>query len=290
MLQCVQTVAPAKINIGLQVFPKRADGFHNIASIFTTVALADKMTVSISENSGCIVECKQMQLPSENTLTKTYKAFCVLTGVSKGVFVQLEKNIPSGGGLGGGYSDASSFIQALDSLFSTNLTEVDKNSISDKVGSDVFFFTQALLKGEEKKHFAAFVSGRGESVIPIPCRDDYSVVLLFPQVSVSTVEAYNLLDNKNALQSLENVYNITHPFVEQYKQDVAKWKFRNDFTMPICSRYPEIQQALKAVKAVGADFADMSGSGSTVFGIFVDKNQAIMAQKKLAKKWCAVLA
>ena len=290
MLHRVQTVAPAKINLGLEVFPRRADGYHDIAGIFTTVAVADRLTVCRSLKKGCSVSCPGMVLPPDNTIVRAYKAFCVLTGISEGVDVHLEKHIPAGGGLGGGSSDASSFIQSIDALFGTGLTAADKCALAAEVGSDVFFFTHALLSDCCGGRFAALVHGRGEHVVPVPARTDYTVLLVFPSAGVSTPEAYRLLDGRQAVRTERFPYTEAHPLVAEYRKPGAEWRFCNDFTGPVGSRYPEIQRALAAVRAAGADFTDMSGSGSTVYGIFVDPELARRAQQKLAGDWRAVLA
>ena len=202
MCDSITVPAPAKINLGLKVFPKRADGYHDIQSVFQTVCLFDEITVSLEgEKNTCRVECDAFPLPEENTFTAAYKAFCVLTGIDKGVHVSVKKRIPAGGGLGGGSSDASSFIQSLDNLFGTKLDFSSLNQLAGKVGSDVFFFTHALNADGGKRYsrfepYAAYVEGRGELVRQIECRNDFSVVLVLPGVSVSTKTAYGLVDRE----------------------------------------------------------------------------------------------
>ena len=103
MLKSAYEKAFAKVNFGLNVLPKREDGFHNIESIFQTIDLYDELVVSEIENKQCIVECDAFELPKKNTLTLSYEAFCSVSDVDvPGVKVNLKKGIPSGGGLGGG--------------------------------------------------------------------------------------------------------------------------------------------------------------------------------------------
>ena len=296
MLDSITVPAPAKINLGLKVFPKRADGYHDIQSVFQTVRLFDEVTVSLIKGKNtCIVECDTLQLPEENTFTLAYKAFCVLTGINTGVHVFVKKRIPSGAGLGGGSSDASSFIQSLDSLFGTKLGFSSLTEIAGKVGSDVFFFTHALFADGKKRFrsfepFAAYVEGRGEKVRQIECRNDFSVLLVLPGVSVSTKTAYGLVDmehekNINACCSVqeENPESI-------YRKDICRWNFVNDFTVPVAREFEPVADALKKLKASGALFADMSGSGSTVFGIFADTKDAEKAKKLLDGRYVTVLS
>jgi len=267
--------------------PQRKDGFHNLVSVFTTVSLTDEITVSLTKNKNtCLVECNEMELPFENTFTKAYKAFCVLTGADCGCRVKVTKRIPSGGGLGGGSSDSSTFIKSIDSLLGTNLSDQEFISIAGQVGSDCYFFTHSLLSKKNSNNFTAVVTGRGEEVRQIASRNDYFVLLVFPKVSVSTKEAYSLVDedmkDKNILtgEELERIY----------AEPIGKWSFVNDFTSPVCKRFPIIGEALADINRTGAFFADMSGSGSTVYGIFETKEDAVAAKETLSKKWNVTLA
>lgn len=312
MLENVKTFALAKINLGLKVKKARSDGFHNIASIFSTVNLRDEITVSLTDENNhqipdecCKVDCKSeiqenFVLPNENTFSKAYKAFCVLTGNKKGVYVKLKKRIPVGGGLGGGSSDASSFIQSLNLLFGTQLAESAQMEIAGKVGSDCFFFTKSFFDSKtEDGSYAAFVEGRGEKVSKIEMRNDYFVLLLMPEVSVSTKIAYDLVDkyyslNKSVSKEIFNKNNLADKemFENIYKMPIKDWKrfgLSNDFTNPIIENYPKIKAALNAMLSLGADFVDMSGSGSTIYGIFENQEKAITAKKLLESNWKVIL-
>src|SRR5574344_976862 len=287
MHQSVTVNALAKINLGLQVLPKRNDGYHNLVSIFTTVNVADSITVALTENKNtCSVECSGMELPLENTFTKSYKAFCVLTGADCGCYVKVTKRIPSGGGLGGGSSDSSTFLKSIDNLCGTNLSDKAMLDIAGQVGSDCYFFTYSLLAKKETERFTAVVTGRGEKVRQIASRNDYFVLLVFPNVFVSTKEAYSLVDeykkNEDVLtgEQLEKIYD----------GPIEKWNFVNDFTVPVCNKFPEVAEALADIKKTGALFADMSGSGSTVYGVFLSKENAVAAKETLSKKWNVMLA
>ncbi len=288
MSDSVTVLAPAKINLGLEVFPRRADGYHDIRSIFLTVGLFDELTVSKAEKRNfCSVECEEMELPKHNTITEAYKAFCVLTGIDVGVRVSLKKRLPSGGGLGGGSSDASSFIQSVDSLFHAGLDQNAILNIAGKVGSDVFFFSRALLETKKEScfiPFSALVEGRGEKVSPIECRKDLTVLLVFPEVQVSTALAYGLLDEISSFGKRE-----FFPLEEMYRKPVHKWKFLNDFTLPVSEKYPLVAEALASVRECGADFSDMSGSGSTVFGVFESREAALDAERVLGLKYKTVI-
>ena len=279
---CVQ--APAKINLGLRVLPKREDGFHGIESVFATVALSDSLVVQpLPEKNVCKVFSSQAEVPQENTVTSAYQAAKIVLGRDlPGVSVQLTKRIPLGGGLGGGSSDAAALLVALQKL-GVDISSDAAYKIAAKVGSDVFFF----LSLDGKPDGAALVWGRGELVKPISPRCDLHYVLVFPGVHSSTAEAYAAIDESAgkpkteclALDDLEAVY----------RKPVKDWTFVNDFTPVICAKYSKVRQALDDVKASGALFCDMSGSGSTVFGVYESASQAQDAANLLSGKWNATL-
>ena len=276
MLDVVRDCAPAKLNLHLEVYPKRSDGYHPIKSIFQTISLVDDLEVSLSGKSlSCVVECDAMQLPVENTLTKTYRLFCQISGVTAGVHVKLTKRIPSGAGLGGGSSDAATFLLILNKMFDYPLGLNQLEEIANLVGSDVLFF----LSGG-----AAIVTGRGDIVEPIKPREDFCIVVVYPDVHCSTPESYGLVDeyfalgktvNETALQDLEKMYY----------EPISEWRFLNTFTNPVATKFPVIFDVMKSLENLGADYVQMSGSGSTVFGVFSNLEVGKDACTNLKRFW-----
>ena len=276
MLDVVRDCAPAKLNLHLEVYPKRSDGYHPIKSIFQTISLVDDLVVSLSGKSlSCVVECDAMQLPEENTLTKTYRLFCQISGVTAGVHVKLTKRIPSGAGLGGGSSDAATFLLILNKMFDYPLRLNQLEEIANLVGSDVLFF----LSGG-----AAIVTGRGDIVEPIKPREDFCIVVVYPDVHCSTPESYGLVDeyfalgktvNETALQDLEKMYY----------EPISEWRFLNTFTNPVATKFPVIFDVMKSLENLGADYVQMSGSGSTVFGVFSNFDVGKDACTNLKRFW-----
>ncbi|GMO49626.1 MAG: 4-(cytidine 5'-diphospho)-2-C-methyl-D-erythritol kinase [Treponemataceae bacterium] len=307
-------LAPAKINIGLAVSPG-SDGYHNIESVFQTVGLCDELEVVRQDGAGIVVCCKGVDIPAQNTLSAAYETFCKEAaalgrdGASLGTRVTLEKRIPQGAGLGGGSSDAAAFVRALEAVHGVCLDNTARTRIASRVGSDVFFFTEAFSVAEEERlsvrggcrrdgqrlarrrggapplminSFAAVVTGRGEYVRRIRTRDDLFFVLVYPGVCVSTRDSFALLD-------AEGVSGGENPPVEEleamYRADVRLWRFANSFTKPVSRAFPEIAQALDDVRETGAVFADMSGSGSAVFGVYEAQKDADSAVSRLKQKW-----
>lgn len=278
--------APAKVNIGLRVLEKRGDGYHGIESIFQTIDICDDLLIQKTCEYGCFVECEQMQLPSENTLTKTYEAFCSEVNIDFGVKVQLTKNLPAGGGLGGGSSDGASLLKGLADLAGVELTDSLADSVAEKVGSDLFFFLHSGFFNHESG--CALVSGRGEIVERIEPRSDLFFLLVFPGIHSSTAEAYSLLDKARKSGGFTACPDFME-LKEIYQRSVKSWNFANSFTPVLVQKYPLIGEAIEDVKKCGADWAEMSGSGSTVFGIFESEKLAKKALSECQKKWSCVL-
>lgn len=274
MLTEISVSAPAKINIGLKVLPVRDDGFHSIESIFQAVGLYDELTVKLIDGFGrCEVSCADIVLPKKNTIESAYKAFSEVYGKIKSVSVFLKKGIPSGGGLGGGSSDAASFVRALEKLNDVKLSDNELDSIAAKVGSDVFFFLRAASG-------AAIVTGRGEIVRHIKRRNDLTFLLVFPHVSSSTKEAYDLIDEFYS-SGCSMVFPEVVRLEEIYNSPLNKWTFKNSFTAVLKNKYAEIENALTVLSNVNAPYCEMSGSGSTLFGVFYSVGEAQAAAEKL---------
>ena len=278
--------AYAKVNFNLRVLPCRTDGYHSIESIFQTVDLYDELEVTLSESTGCFVECNSLKLPLQNTLTNAYDAFCSVAGVKvPGVTVNLKKGIPAGGGLGGGSSDAAALIRVLSKICRVNLDAKQLDYIASKTGSDVFFFMHCDKDGTG----CALVSGRGEVIKKIPSRRDLYLVLVFPEIFSSTKEAYQLVD-KYLASGIDDDFVILEELEEEYKKNPSEWRFKNTFTPSLCGVYSDLSSALGTLKKCGADFCDMSGSGSTLYGVFTSKQRAKTNMKLLAATWnCALV-
>jgi len=274
MLTEISVSAPAKINVGLKVLPVRDDGFHSIESIFQTVGLYDELTVKLIDGFGrCEVSCADIVLPKKNTIESAYKAFSEVYGKIKSVSVFLKKGIPSGGGLGGGSSDAAAFVRALEKLNDVKLSDNELDSIAAKIGSDVFFFLHTA-------DGAAIVTGRGEIMQRIKRRNDLTFLLVFPHVSSSTKEAYDLIDEFYS-SGCSMVFPEVARLEEIYNSPLNKWTFKNSFTAVLKSKYAEIGNALTELSNVNAPYCEMSGSGSTLFGAFYCVGKAQAAAKKL---------
>ena len=251
--------AHAKINLHLEVLGKRSDGFHDIVSVFAPISLADELLLErIPDNDFCNVLSPLTALPEDNTITKAYKEFKNLTGIKDGISVKVLKRIPEGAGLGGGSSDAAAVLHGLNDMFSAGLGSEDLKAAALNIGSDVPFFLG---------NRAAVIRGRGDKIKPISITSSsYFGILLYPQIKSSTPRAYKLLDRKDS-----EILNSTFDPELFCGKDCREWPFFNTFEDVLFKEYPKIKKAKLDLLTYGADFALMSGAGSSVFGLFKDE-------------------
>jgi len=243
----------AKINIGLNITEKRSDGFHNIETVFYPIGLSDILEINNSselrfENTGLTVENKKL----ENNLC--YKAYEALNNNFKldPIEIHLHKIIPFGAGLGGGSADASFTLKALNSHMKLNLDDETLINYAEKIGSDCPFFI--LNK-------PAFASEKGNKLSPIKLSlKGYFMVLVHPGINVNTAKAYSKIKPAKPSESLS----------ELIFQPIENWisLIKNDFEESVFEEYPEIEKIKTQLYNSGAIYASMSGSGSSVYGIF----------------------
>ncbi len=277
-------MSPAKINLLLSIGNRMPDGYHPIASIFQAVSVADKINISVN-NDNTIRIAGNCGCPTEkNSMYHATRLFFEASGnVCPGVDITIEKNIPIGSGLGGGSSNAATVLKALDAMFPGSSSDKHLHELAKAVGSDVPFFLGSPC---------AKVSGRGEILFPLYSRTDYCVLMAFPQPGVSTAEAYSLLDSAREHGLTEKMDKACLSAVELdraahiYKtMEPSEWRFCNDFYEVIAPKRPNIKNALEKIKEAGAEFASLSGSGCTVFGIFRTLQAAERAKTVLCKNY-----
>jgi 4-diphosphocytidyl-2-C-methyl-D-erythritol kinase len=255
--------APAKINLYLKILKKRNDGYHNLLSLFQKISLFDEIMIrSLTGKNRCFIKG---EVPEEgNTIIKAVEAFRKVTGIDESVGIQVKKRIPIGAGLGGGSSDAASVLRGLDYLFDTQLDKQVLFKMGLSIGSDVPFFLSAN---------AALVKGRGDRVKPLRPRTDYQVLLVCPDISIMTKEAYSWWDEYCHKNDTGGLFHSLQ-FINRFRKSMPeKWNFENSFSDVVLPRYPEIDEIIRNFYHVNALYASISGSGSAVFGIFPEKKQ-----------------
>ncbi len=253
--------APAKINLHLDIKNRRPDSYHDLASIFQSVSLFDTLLVrSLKTKKECRIRGRFDFPEKENILYKAYREFTEITGITEGIEVRIEKRIPMGAGLGGGSSDAAALIKCLEALFERMLSKSESVACASRLGSDVAFFLSAS---------ACFVAGRGEQVTPIHPRTDYGIVIVYPGFGVPTKAAYDMLDTERMRSGYEYESRPVEDVIASYEKDrVADWKFDNSFSRILKPRYPILDRIIRKLHESGACYANITGSGSCVFGVF----------------------
>mgnify|MGYP003961040387 FL=1 len=276
----VKFKTPAKINLGLHVHGKREDGFHELETIFQMVSLYDDVELELL-SSGIKLECDSPGVPTDDT-NLAYKAANLLRQSyqveDKGVSIRLKKNIPFGAGLGGGSGNAAGVLMGLNYLWNLKIEREKLSKLAAELGSDVpFFLTSPCALG----------MGRGEKLKALkPCAK-FQVLLVFPGFPVATSWVYQNLKLK--LTKRENNISILRKNLSLSDITSLGSQLYNDLEPLVIQRFPEVQVVKDELGAWGALGVLLSGSGSTVFGIFDDPDKARVACAGLNGTWERVL-
>lgn len=243
---------PAKINIGLNIVEKRADGYHELETVMAPIPVYD--VLEIIQNNH--FEWKQSGIPVDgnpdgNLCVRAFRLMQSVYGIGN-VYMHLRKQIPMGAGLGGGSSDAAYVINGLNELFLLNISIEKQQELASQLGSDCPFFI---------RNTAQLATGRGEQLQPIHLKlSGYHLIVVKPSIHVNTRQAYSGVHISGDRGKLE----------EQLLLPVTEWKahIKNDFEEHLFVLYPELSEIKTKLYEAGAVYASMSGSGSAVFGIF----------------------
>jgi 4-diphosphocytidyl-2-C-methyl-D-erythritol kinase len=242
----------AKINLGLHISAKRQDGYHNIETVFYPVPLRDALeAVHASETSFTQSGIRLDTAPDDNLVLKAMHALEKNYTIPP-LAIHLKKAIPFGAGLGGGSADAAFMLKLLNSYSGLNIDERELEETAATIGADCPFFI---------RNKPVLATGIGNVFEPLSLSlKNYTLCIVKPDVYVSTREAYSLVKPANPSVSLREI--VSRP--------VAEWKeyLVNDFEPSVFSRYPVIGEIKETLYAQGAVYASMSGSGSSVFGLF----------------------
>jgi 4-diphosphocytidyl-2-C-methyl-D-erythritol kinase len=268
----VVTFPPAKINIGLHVIARRPDGFHRINTLFYPIPFCD--VLEIMPAGKTTLHLTGLPVEGAHSDNLCMKALRLLEHDYQlpPVAIHLHKNIPTGGGLGGGSSDAAHTLLALNTLFALQCPEAQLMDYAARLGSDCAFFIQTK---------PALAEGRGEILHPVEIDlSGYGILLIKPPLQVSTAEAYARIHPQLP----------GHPLRELVRRPVAEWRacVFNDFEAGVFARHPELAAIKAALYDYGATYAAMSGSGATVYGLFADKTAARRAMHLMCDLRCAI--
>lgn len=279
--------AYAKINLGLDVVRKRADGYHDVKMIMQTIDVFDTLDIKLGIENGentvslgglgkISVVCGDENVPcgETNLVCKSAKAFLEYTGKKADISVKIEKSIPVGAGLAGGSTDAAAVLRALNVLLKTDLSDTELMKIAKNIGADVPF----CVVGN-----TYLAEGIGEILTPVKSNIKFDILLVKPPFSVSTPSVY---------KSLVLDENTTHPDIDKIKNaledgnvSVIYENLGNTLEDVTLKMYGEVGKIKENLKNLGASAVLMSGSGPSVFAIFDDRQKLDGAYKIMKEKY-----
>jgi 4-diphosphocytidyl-2-C-methyl-D-erythritol kinase len=250
----------AKINLHLRVLGKRADGYHELDTVFQTISLHDTVKFSVTDDSQIFLSCDDRRLPSgaANLVFRAATAMQTRFAPNKGARIRLEKRIPVRSGLGGGSSDAAVTLIALSHLWEANAGDNELLETAASLGADVPFF---LFGGTARG------TGTGNKVMPLRDSADRFLVVVKPKTNISTSRSYESLGARS-LTTSEAKTILSSSQQSDFSDSFSSEALQNDFEAVAFRLEPEIKRAKTALIKAGAQMALLAGSGSAVFGIF----------------------
>jgi 4-diphosphocytidyl-2-C-methyl-D-erythritol kinase len=270
-----ELISPAKINLFLRIVEKQSDGYHQLVSLMCPVSLHDRISIQF-HTKQMRIRCTDPQVPSndKNLAFMAAKQFFQATSYRDCVNIDIQKRIPVGAGLGGGSSNAATVLLALNQWYRKPLKSEKLRKIALSLGADVPFFIDNSV---------SLVSGIGECIDPLKLDIQYPLIIIYPGFSVSTAWAF-----KNFKFSLtkEKLVDIRTNLISRYKKHDVDWlnDIHNDLELSTCNKYPILFYIKEQLKRIGAVKSVMSGSGSSIIGIFTDKITQQKALKKLSQQ------
>ena len=257
----------SKINIGLHIHNKRSDGFHNISTIFQEINLCDQIKIIEDKNFSCTTSCGTIT-EKDNFGTKAFNILKAQYPDIPNVRISIKKTIPTNAGLGGGSGNGTAVLVGLNNLFKLKLSNQKLSEMASKVSSDSAFFVNGGLQ---------FGTQRGEILdviqnIKIPKH----ILLIYPDIKISTKEAFTHLKNHLLNENMD--INLSQLLRELNNNTFNSKLFKNDFEMYVFETHPEIGAIKLKILDFNAKYASLSGTGSTVFGIFSSKKDLLKAQ------------
>ncbi len=263
----------AKINLGLYVIGKRPDNFHDLQTIFYHIALFDELQLSLANNIS--ITSSNVKIPTDhnNICWKAVELLQKELNVSRGVNISINKKIPVGAGLGGGSSDAAAILRFLPKLWNMSIDHLQLEKIALQLGSDVPFFL---------KDSPAYAEGRGESLHTVSLTLPYWIVLINPNIHVSTPWAYKILSEQR-----NGIFPVRQRLFDQFSHAPIQTilNSKNDFEDVVFQKFPQIRKIKDKVSEFGAVLSLMSGSGSSVFGLYENEQSAKTAIEFFKKEY-----
>ncbi|MDP9158721.1 MAG: 4-(cytidine 5'-diphospho)-2-C-methyl-D-erythritol kinase [Acidobacteriota bacterium] len=300
----------AKINIGLRIGPVRGDGFHELRTIYQTIALHDILRIEVIKGQGIEIRCEDPRVPldSSNTCYKVIELAMSALKARGRVILEIEKRLPVQGGMGGASSNAVAALLGLERALKKQISVSEKLRMAAEVGSDLPLF---LIGG------TVLGVGRGEEVYPAPDLLSVACVIVTPEIAVSTPKAFADWDSSHEI-TVEQYPEMDLPQLtptrpsdrmNEFSRALSAWLssssgvpvekgrgraetplldlvrtgIENDFEQVVFPKYPELREVKSVLERSGADYASLSGSGSTTYGLFSSRAAAVKAASRLRK-------
>ena len=298
----------AKINLGLRIGPARPDGFHDLRTVYQTIALHDDVSVSVERGSGIEIRCENPRVPSDSTNTcfKIVERAIQALKARGRIVIKIEKRLPVQGGLGGASGNAVAALLALERVLRKKVPAAERLRIAAEVGSDIPLF---LIGG------TILGVGRGEEVYPLPELPPTACVIALPDIAISTPKAFaewdeeakltpsthsnRMLEFSREISAWLNAVPIGRRSgvsargggrAENLLLDLVRTGIENDFERVVFPKYPELLEVKRVLEKAGARYASLSGSGSAIYGLFGSQQKAAAAAKKLVRQGTRALA
>lgn len=256
--------APAKVNLGLAVQRRRADGYHDIATLFLKLSLTDTVCLT-PQPEGITLDCSSPDVPNDAS-NLVYRAAAALQPLAPacGVHITLEKAIPVAAGLGGGSSDAAATLLGLNTLWNLHLSPDALHTYAAGLGADVPLFLTPVV--------AALGSGRGDELEPVTCPQNFALVLVKPPIAVSTAWAYQ--QGRFELTASPREITILRQCLESGDIEGLGAACFNDLEAVVIQHFPVVADVKQALAQAGVCGVCMSGSGPTVYALCTSEAQA----------------
>ena len=291
----------AKINFGLYIGPLRADGFHDLRTVYQTIALHDLIRVSVGRGTGIEITCADSRVPcdSSNTCYRMSERVMEELDATGRVGIEIEKRLPVQGGLGAGSSNAVATMIGLERALKKKLTQGARLRVASAVGSDLpLFAVGGTVLGV----------GRGEEVYPVADFSPAPVVVVTPEVGISTPKAFADWDQLTASGGSDRLLEVGRALsawlvspntgalargrsrAGSLLSDLVRTGIENDFERVVFPQYPELRDIKGALVRAGAVYASLSGSGSALYGLFRTRAAAVKAADRLTKQGLKAVA
>jgi len=257
--------SPAKINLGLNVIRKKDDGFHDLETIFIPLLLADKITFSKSNEFAFQTDSDLLNQLNDNLIIKAIRLLEDFTNRKFVLDILVEKIIPIGGGLGGGSSNAATTLKTVNKLFELGLSYQELSRLALELGSDVPYFLNPV---------PSYAESRGELLYPLNIEIPYPILLVNPRIKIDTIWAFKKIKPTFPIKNLRDILQAGLIDFDDLKKYVE-----NDFEAVVFGEFPQLKFIKQELYNQGAKFSLMSGTGSTVYGIFSNLQKALWAEE-----------